>query len=239
VQAFKVLNQQLISADLICNTCKTILLYFHQDTESLSTEVIDFLQQEGIIIENHHTDVLGAVIGATEEDVVNGLQKGDPLDNSSNFFRRLINPHLSVQSAMLLLMKCGVPKLKYLLRCIPPPCIAQHASRMDDNILNTAAKLLRLADEDMKQPEVIRQLQSPLASGGFGLTSAVQESPIAYLSSVVSCLSSPTLSQLLQEMSGSPHDASSTSEVSMLHRHLEQCSINTWSNASSLFDLFC
>ena len=77
----------------------------------------------------------------------------------------------------------------------------------------------------MKQPEVIRQLQSPLASGRFGLTSAVQESPIAYLSSVVSCLSSPTLSQLLQEMSGSPHDASSTSEVSMLHRHLEQCII--------------
>src|ERR1700723_979728 len=69
----------------------------------------------------------------------------------------------------------------------------------------------------MKQPEVIRQLQSPLASGGFGLTSAVQESPIAYLSSVVCCLSSPTLSKLLREMSGS-----STTEVSMLHKHLEQ-----------------
>src|ERR1700734_451464 len=64
-----------------------------------------------------------------------------------------------------------------------------------------------------------------IVHSGFGLTSAVQESPIAYLSSVVCCLSSPTLSQLLQEMSGSPHDASSTSEVSMLHRHLEQCII--------------
>ena len=104
--------------------------------------------------------------------------------------------HLSVQAAMLLLIKCGVPKLSYLLRCVPPTCISAYAAEMDGQVLNCASKLLKLNDTDMKNSKIIQQLQSPI-SYGFGLISAVESSHVAYLSSVVSCLSMKTLKQHL------------------------------------------
>ena len=97
---------------------------------------------------------------------------------------------------MLLLIKCGVPKLSYLLRCVPPTCISAYAAEMDGQVLNCASKLLTLSDTDMKKSKIIQQLQSPI-SYGFGLISAVESSHVAYLSSVVSCLSMKTLKQYL------------------------------------------
>jgi len=69
---------------------------------------------------------------------------------------------------MLLLIKCGVPKLSYLLRCAPPTCISAYAAEMDSQVLNCASKLLKLNDIDMKKSKIIQQLQSPI-SNGFGL----------------------------------------------------------------------
>ena len=45
---------------------------------------------------------------------------------------------------------------------------------MDELILTTASHLLDITDNQLQQPDIIRQLQAPLRYGGYGLTSAVQ-----------------------------------------------------------------
>ena len=52
-----------------------------------------------------------------------------------------------------------VPKLSYLLRCVPPTCISAYAAEMDGQVLNCASKLLKLNDRDMKKSKIIQQLQ--------------------------------------------------------------------------------
>ena len=169
---------------------------------------------------------------------IDGLRQLSYRSNLHHFFKRLINPHLAVQAAMLLLIKCGVPKLSYLLRCVPPTCISAYAAEMDGQVLNCASKLLKLSDTDMKKSKIIQQLQSPI-SYGFGLISAVESSHVAYLSSVVSCLSMKTLKQYLScsSVSSSSHPTSSPSSLSssptepnMLYQHLEQCIITIKQN---------
>ena len=117
----------------------------------LPATVIDSLQTDHIEIKNRHAEILGAPIGATEQDIIDGLNQLSYRKNLHHFFKRLINPHLSVQAAMLLLIKCGVPKLSYLLRCVPPTCISAYAAEMDSLVLNCASKLLKLNDTDMKK----------------------------------------------------------------------------------------
>src|ERR1700735_127366 len=110
-------------------------------------------------------------------------------------------------------------KLSYLLRCIPPPCISSYAAEMDNLALKCASNLLDISKADMSKSSIIQQLQSPV-SYGFGLISALESSPIAYLSSVVSCLSMPELKDHLR--TASPPSSSPL----MLQRHLDQY-INT------------
>jgi hypothetical protein len=204
----------------------------------IAATIIDSLQNDHIEIKNRHAEILGAPIGATEQDIIDGLRQLSYRNNLHHFFKRLINSHLSVQAAMLLLIKCGVPKLSYLLRCVPPTCISAYAAEMDGQVLNCASKLLKLSDTDMKKSKIIQQLQSPI-SYGFGLISAVESSHVAYLSSVVSCLSMKTLKQYLScsSVSSSSHPTSSPSslsssptEPSMLYQHLEQCIITIKQN---------
>ena len=69
----------------------------------LSATIIDSLQNDHIEIKNRHAEILGAPIGATEQDIIDGLRQLSYRNNLHHFFKRLINPHLSVQAAMLLL----------------------------------------------------------------------------------------------------------------------------------------
>src|SRR6202021_2439944 len=120
--------------------------------------------------------------------------------------------------------RCGVPKLNYRLRCTPPSCIAAHATAMDETVLTTTAALLDLIKQQGQQPEVVAQLQAPLRCGGYRPPSAAAASPIAYYSSVVSCLSMPHISQAAQSWSSTASAlASSSAQPCMLQQHLDQC----------------
>ena len=111
------------------------------------------------------------------------------------FFARLQLDEMKVQSSMLILRQCGVPKMNYALRCTPPPCIAVQAAAFDELVLRTAkAKLLLHDDETDRQPTVER-LRAPLRHGGFGLTSALLTSPAAFLGSLAAVASAPAFAQ--------------------------------------------
>jgi len=104
--------------------------------------------------------VLGAVVEKDEHCIKEGLLQRK--EDMSLFLDRLSNDHLSVQAAMLLLRKCGIPKLNYLLRCIPPSAIEDTANQLDDDILNTVAVILRLTQQERHSEDVIYLLQAPL-----------------------------------------------------------------------------
>ena len=105
-------------------------------------------------------------------------------DGSAAFFRRLQSPMLPVQSALLVLRQCAVPKLNYLLRCSPPACIAQQAAHFDHALVTNAYDKLELRSDE-RTPKVEQRLRLRLRDGGFGLASAVQTSPAAYIASLV------------------------------------------------------
>ena len=88
--------------------------------------------------ERDYAEVLGAIIGANEQAIIDGLASFCPTEKMAHFFRRLCHPNLSSQAAMRILSKCGVPKLSYRLRCHPPPCMADQATAMDEMVLSTA-----------------------------------------------------------------------------------------------------
>jgi hypothetical protein len=108
--------------------------------------------------------------------------------------------------AMLMLRQCAVPRMNYLLRCLPPPCIVQQAEAFDAQILHTAKTKLGLhTDEGCN--ETNRILQAKLRHGGFGLTSAVRTSPAAYLASVAAVGSASAFAAYRKEGCPLPSDA--------------------------------
>ena len=126
---------------------------------------------------------------------------------------------------MMILTKCGVAKLSYLLRCTPPPCMRDQAVAMDKQVLGTAAHLLDLTNHQRQKLRVTKQLQAPWRHGGYGLTSAVDSAQTAYYSSVLSCSSMPHIQQELQSWSAPASDQTSSDsrQSSMLHQHIDQC----------------
>jgi hypothetical protein len=103
------------------------------------------------------------------------------------------NSELPVQSAMLLLRQCAVPKMGYLLRCTPPPCIRQQAEAFDHQVLEAGAMNKLRLDEQERTDKTRRLLRAQLRHGGFGLTSAIQTSPRAYLGSLAAVREAPSL----------------------------------------------
>ena len=93
---------------------------------------------------------------------------------------------------MLVLRQCGVPKMNYTLRCMPPPCIEQLATSFDTHVMHAAQRKLLLHPDEAKRRPTVERLRAPLRHGGFGLASARQTSPAAYLGSLAAVACAPT-----------------------------------------------
>ena len=145
--------------------------------------VRDTLAAHNIQVHEQWMEVMGAVVGKDEEAVKTGIKAVLGSEHHAAFFRRTLCDVLPVHSAMLLLRQCAVPQLNYLLRCLAPPCIAAVAHKFDTVMLECAKDKLDLT-ADERTPEQDRILRLKLSDGGFGLTSALQTSPAAYLGSL-------------------------------------------------------
>jgi hypothetical protein len=185
MKAFQHLQSVIGPSGLSINCRKSSMTYFHQDTHPLSPDVTITLQQLDIPIIENHTVILGSLIGRSIEEMAAGVGELAPDPKTDLFFRRLTNPNLAVQTAMILLRLCGVPKMSYLLRVTPPDAIYATAARFDQEALLIAHKLLGIEGyEAARSIHVTQQLQAPLRYGGFGITSATATSHSAYLASV-------------------------------------------------------
>jgi hypothetical protein len=200
--AFERLQAKLPTLSLTINTSKSLLLYFHEETHPLPSHVRDSFQAHHIRVETRHAVVLGAVIGATDQDIVEGLrQYWKSVLSMTAFFRRLNGGLLRVQNGMLLLRMCGVPKLSYILRCTPPRLMEEVTELFDDLVMDSALHLLDIqpGEDDY---HIRFWLRAPLTDGGFGLMSTRELSPRAYVSSLASIAASEWTSLFTQYGNG-------------------------------------
>ena len=143
------------------------------------------LAEHDVQVHEQWVEVVGAVIGRDDDAIRAGVAATLNVDEgTAAFFPRLQLDTLSVQSAMLILRQCGVPKMNYALRCMPPPCVEQQATTFDELVMDAARSKLLLHVDEVQQPLAKQLLRAPLRHGGFGLTSAITTSPAAYLGSV-------------------------------------------------------
>jgi hypothetical protein len=183
MKAFTALQALMPEVGLQFNTKKSQFAYFHNDTAPLHRSTLDLLAKHDISPREQFMEVMGAVIGRDEVAVQEGMKEVLGASHHSAFFNRLLSNVLPVQHAMLILRQCAVPQLNYVMRCVPPPCIADEAAQFDEMIIGTALDKLSITEQE-RTPEQTRILQAKLNRGGFGLTSAVSTSPAAYLGSL-------------------------------------------------------
>ena len=196
VKALHALRQKLPAIGLQLNTAKSHCAYFHEAEAPLQRSVLTTLAELDTQMHDDWLEVVGAVVGRDEDAIRKGVAaKLDEDEGTAAFFHRLQLDELSVQSAILILRQCAVPKMHYALRCTPPPCIAQAAAAFDVRVIDAAAAKLRLHGDEVSGTQAERLLRAPLRHGGFGLTSAYQTSPAAYIGSLAAVASAPAFAR--------------------------------------------
>ena len=193
VKALHALQRLLPGIGLQLNTAKSHFAYFHDAEAPLQHAVLATLAERDITLHRDWLEVVGSVVGRDEHAIRAGVAAtlGND-DGTAAFFQRLQLDELSVQSAMLVLRQCGVPKMNYTLRCTPPPCIEQLATSFDTHVMHAAQRKLLLHPDEAKRRPTVERLRAPLRHGGFGLASARQTSPAAYLASLAAVACAPT-----------------------------------------------
>ena len=78
-----------------------------------------------------------------------------------------------------------------MLRCLPVAAVQQVAAEQDGRMLTAAAAVLDLSAHEMT-PAIAQALQRPRRLGGFGLSSAVLVSPLAFIASVAASAAQPS-----------------------------------------------
>lgn len=124
----------------------------------------------------HYSPVAGgAVIGIDAAAIATRLDRklGGEEGLFRPFIRRVQSGGFAVQAAILLLAR-SVSRLAYLQRCLPPAALEQV----------TAACVLDRAADEASKVDVRAMLVRQLRLGGFGLSSVVFVSPLAFIASV-------------------------------------------------------
>ena len=187
------LQQSMRTLNLSINTSKSHLAYFHSNTHPLTSDVLEICDDNRIPIEYQRLKVLGAMVASDEIQLTAALQEATASDYSTTpFFRRLSSPVLAPQAAVLLLRQCGLPKMNYLARCVPPTCLAPIATAFDETVVDVAYTKLDVAHSERTDAS-LQCLRNRLSLGGFGLTSVLSSSPAAYIASLAAlAVSTPT-----------------------------------------------
>lgn len=180
------------------NAAKTVLVPGYDGEPTADT--VAACAARGIEIEQKGAKYVGAWIGRDDEAKAKFVL--DVVLKHKSMFDALINPHLTVQSAMLLLRFCALPKINHLLRTMAPQHTVPAAKEFDDMTvkalsvvlnqpaLHKAFEALRAnggADVDERLLLGLLQALLPIRKGGTGLVMRESIAEAAFLGSFVSC----------------------------------------------------
>jgi hypothetical protein len=177
---------------------------------SLACPAIQAVSQMGITVvqPDQGIKVVGAPVGADDWCKDWLLRKGEKVGESIDAIEKLgTHDHAcSVQSALLLMRYCAVPRVNHLLRGCPPSLVEEMALLHDRRIMSCFSRLLGpgnpLCCDVTQSPAHVtdgfgleqqvyaqRRVQQPLKLGGIGLPSALKAMPAAYVGAWADCIS--------------------------------------------------
>jgi hypothetical protein len=196
-KAWQLLPSLLEPLGLRLNPSKCELTCFHLDTAPQHAgdhEALRLFKDEGIKINERCLRVLGCVVGASDDCVAAELRDAPKFQVEQRVaFNRL--PLMHKQTGMFALRHLTGTVLTNRLRAMTPASTAAHAAAYDDCVLRAAHHFVGISAADGDRYD--EQLRWPLHVGGFGLTSAVDIAPAAYLAGLANTVqSSPTFGSM-------------------------------------------
>jgi hypothetical protein len=162
------------------NASKCEITCFYQDelNHEKDHEALRCFQSSGMKVNKHCVSILGCLVGRDDAAISAELTSNPKYrDSHAAALRRL--PLLKKQTGMLALRRLDGVILTNRLRAMPPAATEQHATAYDAQVLQAAHRLTGITA--VHGSTFDEQLRSPLAHGGFGLTSAQHIAPAAYL----------------------------------------------------------
>lgn len=189
VEAFDWLVHEAASVlGLVVQPSKCQFIYFnHTEVDRLSKFEHSFIQsiRERATICVDGACLLGSAVGRTD-DILHRLLVQQIGTTHDDMFKRLLNRDLKIQSAMLLLRQCMIPKLNYILRTVRPSATARITAQFDSQALECSFNMLEMNRTKISETfkdQLIAQLRLPCKMSGFGLRSSAMVAPFAYLDS--------------------------------------------------------
>jgi hypothetical protein len=218
-QLWQQLPEQLAPLGLQLNVANCELTCFHvaSDAEEAALHIDDqqalmALRAAGIIINTRSMRVLGCLVGASDAVVAEELRTNATYRADQRMaYQRL--RLLTKQTGMIALRLRHLTgtELTRRLRAMTPASMAAHAAEYDDCMVRAARQLAGITPSHGAAYDF--QLLWPLRLGGFGLTSAVEIAPAAYIAGLSCTLrNSPAFAALRSgggelEPSGPLHSA--------------------------------
>jgi hypothetical protein len=153
------------------------------------------MQDSGVRILSKSALILGCPIAINNDELEKLIEA--KLVSLCSLLDVLASEGLSVQETCCIIRGSTIFKFDYFLRCIPPATMSRFAQRFDIKILEVVFEKLSLANvvkaKSAKQADGIlerveNQLQDPLSSGGFGITSAAKRAAPSFISSMAVAL---------------------------------------------------
>ena len=182
-QAWEAIRPLLAQLGLKVNAAKCELTCFHLDTvrDSEDQSALAQFRHSGLAINDTCVRMLGCVVGRDCVAIADALSS-DPRFLASELaaFRRL--PAMRKQPAMLALQRLTGTVLTNRLRAMPPAATQRHAAEYDKKVMSAAHAIIRITGADGDKYD--EQIRSSLSVGGFGLTSAADIAPAAYIAGV-------------------------------------------------------
>jgi hypothetical protein len=174
------LRQLLSPLGLTVNLSKCELSCFQMDKiqhHQADLAAYHNFKTEGIQINTQTFKLLGCVIGVDDATIATALEEHQFSAERKAALRRL--PLMKKQTAMLVLQQLNGTVITNRLRAMSPASTEKHATAYDTAVLSCARTIIGIPDCIGDKHD--QQLQQPAGSGGFGLLSAVNIAPAAYL----------------------------------------------------------
>jgi hypothetical protein len=149
------------------------------------------MKDSGIPILTKSAMILGCPIAVTQEELEKVIET--KLTSLCSLIDVLASDGFTAQQTCCLLRGSTIFKFDYFLRCIPPAAMARFAKRFDAKIMHVLFEKLNLSNvikaSTARQADGIcarveSQMQDPLSSGGFGITSTAKRAAACYISSM-------------------------------------------------------
>ena len=141
---------------------------------------------------NTHIEALGVMFG-TDNDVRS--HASDVVSSHERFFAALTHPSMPVQIGFSILRHCGIPRLGFLSRTVPPKLFDAAARQFDqmardcfDHMMQIDAVSRGLLAPLLTEQQVATRLSLPLRMGGMGMRPVARISHAAYFSSLATVM---------------------------------------------------